>query len=1074
VETDLGSREDIARRAEEGRYGDFVRNLIFLPTVSAIRQSVATMRGLHPPTLERVIAGLATEWRREGRRAEAQLLDYVKTLIDPFLPAPALEAPSITGTQSLMAFLLRAPNALRMRAALIAHRELVNRDLLNAARAELFAHGQSSPSKESCLAMYLIARALDDRKEMATGLLMWGSFCRQRQAIRRAERHFRQAAELAKDLNDPTTHLMIIGAQAGLYRAMHRYQEACATLEEGLKLAEGEDHAPVVASFAQGLASCYRALGQTAKALDAVSRLIAVAHRSPGKKSQALNFRGLLYEDLGRYELGALDYAEAAKVAEAEGDRAAQFGAMTNAAASLLKRGMGREGYHAFQEVLRQAERWGNPLMVASTHNNLGHALMDMENYGAARAEYGKALAAKINSHDNSGEVIALLGLGQCEEGLGNPYSAKNHFTFALVSAIESQDARLIGQVQLAITEEKRSDGDLEENLQSLRWARDLTRRQAEPIYEALLVKRIASLLKEAGRIDEAIEECRALLQSRSGASELMGLPFVILEYADLLGSREESWLEAFGLLLKQLKAAEKQMDETLIDARLGEIAGSARPVYGTLLKLLGLPCAQSVENRSSAAFGFDLHESAKARSLLAHLADAAALAPPADVPTELRQMESALLAEERRWQEEQVPSEVQRYEKLGKIRERLKDCWERMRPIAPDYVRTRSAEPYAFEEILETLRSTTTDNMALVSFFCGTEATVCFVLRKDRDEPIMLSLPLREEDLKQTAWQLQRTFNGAPDEFPPYPPIRGDMPFKRRLDFLDKLSAAMSPLLASLDGVEQICVAPHGPLHTIPLHALQLPEGQYLGEKYAVVYTPSLSVALSKMRQAPAPSSRGSKDRAFVAGVSAADDAHPEYFEGDAALFDSSYWELRTAMGAQGANRDAIISGLPGNRAVHISCHAFFDARNPQGSGLILTNGRAKAPRDLSRLSFMERQSYLVTVRDLMRINLDAELVTLSACSTGLQRERNAGDELEGFARALLGAGAGSALLAMWNVDQSSSHELLSKFYRNWSELGLPKWKALQAAQREFIGSGGNLRHPYHWAPFILIGSWR
>ncbi len=61
-----------------------------------------------------------------------------------------------------------------------------------------------------------------------------------------------------------------------------------------------------------------------------------------------------------------------------------------------------------------------------------------------------------------------------------------------------------------------------------------------------------------------------------------------------------------------------------------------------------------------------------------------------------------------------------------------------------------------------------------------------------------------------------------------------------------------------------------------------------------------------------------------------------------------------------------------------------------------------------------------------------------------------------------------------MWNVDQSSSHELLSKFYRNWSELGLPKWKALQAAQREFIGSGGNLRHPYHWAPFILIGSWR
>jgi tetratricopeptide (TPR) repeat protein len=1046
---------------------------MYLPTVREIRASAATMRGLHPPTLERVILGLANDWRSGGRGAEAQLLDYVKTLITPSLPGRAPESSAITDTQSLLAFLLRAPNALRMRTALAAHHRLVNKDLLAAARAELDNARKSSPSKELCLAMYLIAWRIDDREGVIIGLLMWGSFCREHRALWQAERHFRRAAQLAKEFGDPKTRLMILGAQAGLYRATKQYRDACAALEEGLQLAAREDTA-LVASFAQGLASCYRALGETAKALDAANRLVSAVGQFPGKKSRALNLRGLLSEDLGRYEIAAMDYAEAAKVAAAEGDRSEQFIAMNNAAASLLKRGMAREGYQAFLGVLRQSEQWANPLMVASTHNNLGQALSQLESYAAARAEFRKALVAKINSHDSFGEVTAALGLGRCEKELGNPEAAKAFFSLALIPALESQDAGLIAQVHLDLSDLEGKDGNLEGELQSLRWARDLTRDEGEPVLQALLVRQIALMLKRAGRIDEAIAECRALLEDRSAGCEVRAAQFVSEEYARLLGSRAETWLEAVAVLLERLKAAEKEMDETLIDARLAEITGEIRPIYGTLLELLSAPWARRIDGHAPAAFGFDLHESAKARTLLAHLADSAALPPPADIAPELRQMESALLANERKYQDERALSERERYEALGKVRAQLKDCWERMRAFAPDYVRTRSAEPYVFEEILATLRATTTGNTALVSFFTESGATSCFVVRADRDEPIMLPLPLREADLKQAARQVQRTFNGAPEEFPPYPPIRGDMPFKRKLDFLEPLSAAIAPLLESLKGVELVCVAPHGPLHAIPLHALALPDGQYLAERYAVIYTPSLSVAASKLRQATAAPPFGqTKYRAFVAGVSSADDAHPEYFEGDAGLFDAAHWDLRTAMGVQGAGRDTIIAGLHGNRVVHISCHAFFDPRNPLRSGLVLTDGRAKAPRDLSRLSFMQRQSYLVTVRDLMRIDLDAELVTLSACSTGLQREANAGDELEGFARSLLRAGAGSALLALWNVDQSSSHELLSQFYRNWSRGGMPKWKALQAAQRQFIATGGNLGHPYHWAPFSLIGSW-
>jgi CHAT domain-containing protein len=62
--------------------------------------------------------------------------------------------------------------------------------------------------------------------------------------------------------------------------------------------------------------------------------------------------------------------------------------------------------------------------------------------------------------------------------------------------------------------------------------------------------------------------------------------------------------------------------------------------------------------------------------------------------------------------------------------------------------------------------------------------------------------------------------------------------------------------------------------------------------------------------------------------------------------------------------------------------------------------------------------------------------------------------------------------------VLQRSSGELLARFYRHWSDGGdrPPKWRALWRAQQELMGAEANphWRHPYHWAPLVLIGDWR
>ncbi len=67
-------------------YGGLVRSLIFLPTSKEIRESLSAMAGLNPSSLEQAIVDLDAEFRSQGLAAGAQLLAYVKTLIEPFLP----------------------------------------------------------------------------------------------------------------------------------------------------------------------------------------------------------------------------------------------------------------------------------------------------------------------------------------------------------------------------------------------------------------------------------------------------------------------------------------------------------------------------------------------------------------------------------------------------------------------------------------------------------------------------------------------------------------------------------------------------------------------------------------------------------------------------------------------------------------------------------------------------------------------------------------------------------------------------------------------------------------------------
>jgi CHAT domain-containing protein len=106
------------------------------------------------------------------------------------------------------------------------------------------------------------------------------------------------------------------------------------------------------------------------------------------------------------------------------------------------------------------------------------------------------------------------------------------------------------------------------------------------------------------------------------------------------------------------------------------------------------------------------------------------------------------------------------------------------------------------------------------------------------------------------------------------------------------------------------------------------------------------------------------------------------------------------------------------------------------------------------------------LTVGDLYNMRLDADLVTLSACETGLGKVQT-GDDVLGLTRGFLFAGSSNIVASQWKVDDQATGVLMQHFYANLSQ-GKPKREALREAQRE---TRKTFAHPFYWAAFYLTG---
>ncbi|MBK9214898.1 MAG: CHAT domain-containing protein [Chloracidobacterium sp.] len=258
----------------------------------------------------------------------------------------------------------------------------------------------------------------------------------------------------------------------------------------------------------------------------------------------------------------------------------------------------------------------------------------------------------------------------------------------------------------------------------------------------------------------------------------------------------------------------------------------------------------------------------------------------------------------------------------------------------------------------------------------------------------------------------------------------RADHCLKRLYDLL------LSPLVRHL-AAEKLVIVPAGVLHYVPFHALN--DGQrYLIESYETVYAPSAAVWARTNAKRP----RGPR-KSLIIGY--ADERIPQA-EREAHGLAKVLPDADVFTGKQ-ATFEAFTANAGRHGLIHLACHGQFRPDSPMFSSLHLADG-------------------WVTVQDICSRRINASLVTLSACETGVSKIA-AGDELLGLVRGFLAAGASSMIVSLWTVNDRAASEMMKHFYSGISG-GLSPAAALREAQLQPALGG---EHPYFWSPFIAIG---
>jgi CHAT domain-containing protein len=830
-----------------------------------------------------------------------------------------------------------------------------------------------------------------------------------------------------------------------------QFQRSEELARQALELSEKAGDKGRAATAMVYLESAIAYQGRLSEALEIAQKDVAVARESGQKKvlEQALNSLASITGGLGRYEEALGIFYECLDLAREINDPTMEYMSLLNIGEAYVRSDDPDNADLPLQESLHIARelkpnlRASNPSKKATEMALLNLGAMEM-----ARQHYRAALEYYEQVHESKPEsslwvVSALQGMAASYEQLGESQKAIEFLDEAMPIAEKAASGVEYRSLLSALGENQEKLGNYDAALASENRALALIHDAGgDPDSEWQVESRIAHIERASGNNEPALQHYEKSIRG-----------------------------------IEQLRSVALNTEE----GRAGVVERSRSTYAETADLLVDL-------HRENEAL--ETVERARARGFLDMLAEAR-VGVTDELTPDQRKQENSILSfisstQKKMWNQNISSDERKQNEAdLNAAESDLEKLHLQIRESNPNYASLQYPEPIHVEAIQNKLLD---DHTALVEYLLGDKRSLVWVVTKNNAKVAIL--PGRK-DIEERVAAYRKRLSERISALTLEQSLRAISIIGSEL-----YESLVKPIENQIRTSETLIVVPDGTLGYLPFETLVKASGHgrnaYLVEKFAIVYGPSASalVSVGGMNGQFVPRKtllafgdpvitpddwlpkavlkQSGRPISTVRSTSLPEDYAERGFSfarlpytreeviGIGKLFPPDQRQLY--LGADAREETVKSNKLDQFRYIHFATHGFLDELHPGRSGILLS---------LTRDS---EEDGILQTGEIMRLKLNADIVTLSACSTGLGKFVN-GEGILGLTRAFFYAGAKNVVVSLWNVNDSATAILMQSFYLNVRH-GLPKREALRQAKLSLLRRPQtSWRHPYFWAAFVLEG---